>query len=90
MKKNASLLRLKAFFVIYYDQVLNNICVSLGIWLNSMLHILFSNYVFHTFIVLYQPLSRIEFIFHNSYARLHSDMLHVIVFRVLNYQVKDF
>ena len=30
-----------------------------------MLHILFPNYVFHTFIVLYQPLSRIEFIFHN-------------------------
>ena len=77
-------------FFIYYDQVLNNLCVSLGIWLNSMLHILFSNYVFHTFIVLYQPLSRIEFIFHNSYARLHSDMLHVIVFRALNYQVKNY
>ena len=29
MKKNASRLRLNAFFFIYYDQVLNNLYVSI-------------------------------------------------------------
>ena len=56
---------------------------------------IFPVYIFHTLIVIYQPLPRMEFIIHNSYTTLQlavciQTCYNVTVFWALNYQIKDF